>query len=283
MTHQCDNCNSEVSFYSEYCTTCGNFLGFPNVRAADKPKEVEALKKRYENAIENSLQKDAFISLFNFEKKVLQSQAVINVNIDYLYTFIKNDKALYSTYCLQVEGEVRKSASARDDIERLTIESMIFGDYGKNIRYAALSVDGAGLKSYGAYTIILKEVAIENRATLLEDNSYHFIKKHDLQLGNAFPLGYRCTWQKRNQLAVAKLEEHITANTSEKEYVKILLSGNGKRETDEFIEVHIYGPFDNKAIANVKGKTSFARKDEKAMLAVVKEYLAKAGKTWLEE
>ncbi len=37
---------------------------------------------------------------------------------------------------------------------------MLFGRYAEQIRFAALSLDGTGLTSYGAYTLKLKEIAV---------------------------------------------------------------------------------------------------------------------------
>jgi hypothetical protein len=160
---------------------------------------------------------------------------------------------------------------------------MIFGGYAAEIRYAALSLDGRGLKSFGSYAIKLREVTIIERATLLEDNSYQFIWKHNIQPREDIPPGYKATWRERHKLAVAKLAGQISSGTTEQEHSKILLFSEGDRATDEFIEVHIYGRFDNKAIESVKGISTISGKYERASLSIIKDHLKSAGKAWIEE
>ena len=110
-------------------------------------------------------------------------------------------------------------------------------------------MDGAGLSSFGPCAIRLREVVVDERATLLEGNSYHFISKHNIRPGEDIPPGYSAAWRERHKLAVAKLATQISPGTTEQEHSKILLFSEGRRDTDEFIEVHIYGGFDNKALS----------------------------------
>ena len=207
---------------------------------------------------------------------------MINVNLDHLQQFIADDKALYYNYSLGVRGQIRKAATDQDDRHRRTIEAMLFGGYAEQVRYAALSLESTGLTSWGPFAIKLREIAIADRATLLEDNSFKFVQKHDIRPGGNIPQGYRSTWKERHKLAVAKLAKRISSSTLEKEHAQILLSSTGDRKTDDFIEVHIYGTFDNKAVESVKGKSSTGNKAERAILAKVKDYLRRAGKSWIE-
>ncbi|HAV43134.1 TPA: hypothetical protein DCX15_03870 [bacterium] len=280
----CNNCGSNVLDNMEHCPTCHTFVGFPNVRAAERKEEIDALESRYQQAIK-AAEADGFHQcLKSFEDSMKKTCAVINVDLDYLQHFITTDKALYSNYSLQVRGEVRKPAMDQDDKARRTVESMLFGSYAEEIRYAALSLDGAGLRSYGPYAMKLREIAISKRASLLEDNSYHFIEKHNIRCGKPIPVGYMSTWQERYKLAVSKLADRISSVTSEEEYARILLLfSGGDRKTDDYIEIHIYGSFDNRAVESVRGKSSAGKKHEHALLATVKEYLVKAGKEWIEE
>ncbi|MBF0464123.1 MAG: hypothetical protein HQK88_05885 [Nitrospirae bacterium] len=162
------------------------------------------------------------------------------------------------------------------------IEAKFFAHEGKSIVYAALSVDGRGLKSYGNFTMKLKDAAISQRASLLEDNSYFFFAKRGLTVYESdIPHGYRSTWENRHKLAVSKLSEKIK-NTSEDEYGKILLSGDSDRNTDDFIEVHIYGGFTNMAIDSVSGCSKRGKRHEKSQFLVIKDKLKKTGREWVE-
>jgi len=66
-----------------------------------------------------------------------------------------------------------------DDARRRSVESILFGSYGEEIRYAALSLGGLGLVSYGPITMVMSEPAIAQRASLLEYNSFQFVEQLD--------------------------------------------------------------------------------------------------------
>ena len=278
---KCHKCGTEVPYSDDKCPTCGHYMGPPNVRAVRKPEETKALQIRYEKALEIAEADGTSDQLNKFETVMAKTCAVINVDLYYLHHFFLKDEPLYSTYSFQVRGQTRKSASARDDQQRRGIDGTILGGYAEEIRYAALSVDGSGLKSYGEYTMKLKEVAIAERSTLLEDNSYHFVEKHKIIAGAKTPLGYRAIWGDRKKLTVAKLYKKITPQTSENEFARILLFSEGNRATDEFVEVHIYGAFDKNAVESVRGK--FAASKKGAMAREVKEFISKTGANWVEE
>jgi hypothetical protein len=279
----CKICTSEVSDIEEKCSTCGWNAGPPNVRSAASQEEVNALEERYLAAVEQANADGTQAVVMSFEEDMRGSCAVVNVDLKFLHQFITDNKVTYANYDLSVKGQTRKPAKGQDDRYRRTIEAMLFGGYSEQIRYAALSLDEAGLDSYGPYSIKLREVTIEERASLLEDNSYHFIPKHRMAPGDDVPPGYVATWKERHKLAVAKLAKRFSAGTTKAEHSRILLSGKGDRHKDEYIEVHIYGGFDNKAIESVKGSSSVKGKWERATLSIVKDYLRKDGKLWVEE
>jgi hypothetical protein len=285
----CLKCHSKLSEIKETCPTCGTPVGYPNVRAAERREEKDALEARYLSAIKQSKANGREQALASFDESSKKTCAVINVDLEVLYQFITNDQMFYSTYGLLVEGEMRVPATAENDSDRQSVGGKLFGSYAKQIRYAALSLDGGGPTSYGPYALKLREVAIDDRATLLEDNSYIFVTKHDIRTLQRIPQGYRATWGERHKLAVAKLSGQVFAGTIEPEHSKILLSGKGQRQTDEFIEVHIYGGFNNKAVESVRGSSAVKGgsadkvKLESAYISIVKDYLEKDGRTWIEE
>lgn len=279
----CKNCLSEIYDNQEKCFTCGWYAGPPNMRAAERQEETDALETRYNKAIEDARANGSEQALASFDGNMKMTCAVINVDLDFLNQFVADDNLMYSTYSLSVRGEIRKPAKGRDDRHRETIGAMMYGHRAAGIRYAAMSLDGSGLHSFGPYAIKLREVAIIERATILEGNSYHFISKHNIRPGEDIPPGYKAAWRQRHKLAVAKLAGQISAGTTEQEHSKILLFSEGDRATDEFIEVHIYGGFDNKAIESVKGSSTAGGRYERATLSKIKDYLKRAGKAWVEE
>jgi hypothetical protein len=279
----CKKCSFEVPDSDDTCPTCGSYAGAPNVRAAGEDREVQALLVRYGKAIQQAKAERSEIALSDFEKSMAATVAVINVHLDFLYQFITNDKLIYTNYELSVKGQARKPAKVRDDRHRRSVGAMLFGKYAEEIRYAALSVDGSGLASWGSYAIKLTEIAIIDRTSLLEDNSYNFIPKHKIESGGEIPPGFISTWPERHKLAVAKLSRQISKDTKNQDHSEILLSNTGNRERDDYIEVHVYGGFDNKAIESVKGGSAVKGKWEEASISIVKERLSNTGRMWLEE
>ena len=274
------DCGGEIGAADDRCTTCGTDAGAPNVRAAEE--ERAALQTRYEAAIETARREGREAALIKFDECAKKTFAVINVELRFLFGFLSSDNQLYGTYQLGVNAETRKAATARNDRHRIGVEGILFGSYGMKIRYAALSL-GNGLKSYGNYSIRLREVSVKERASLLEENSYTFVEHHHITPATPGPLGHRSVWSERHKLAVAKLAASITDATSDAEYPGLVLRNGRTRATDDFIEVHIYGPLDNNAIESVTGKSKLKKNPERAIAANVKELVCAAGKVWIEE
>jgi hypothetical protein len=275
----CPSCGFENSLMNEKCSKCGMFLGFPNVNDCSQKQELEALEKRYQEKVELAAAKGKEDKRIEFEEEVKKSVAVINVDLDYLHYFIVGKHSLYSTYQLQTGAETRDYTRSEFDKERLGIEGTLFGSYGENLRYAALSLDGSGLKSYGDFTIILADEAVKLRATLLEENSYRFIRRHKILAGGKIPRGYKAVWKDRHKLAVAKLIKSILTKGSN--YAKIVLNSTGDRKKDDFIEVYIYGKLSKESILSVKGNSENV--SEKHIIARIKDKLKKDNKNWIEE
>lgn len=282
LAMKCKKCGSQVSESLSNCPTCNTFLGYPNVREAMNREESSALEKRYVDAYAKSKSMAADQSLKKFEEAMGKTSAVVNLDIDDLKFFFFSDKTLYSNYHLWVKGESRKPAMEEDDKMRRAVDAKLFGGYAEHIRFAALSLDGKGLESYGLFAMRLKDAAIDERATLLEDNSYHFMEKHGVKITGGIPLGHKAAWKDRHKLAAVKLSDKISSGTTEGDYAKILLSSSGKRSDDEFIEVHIFGGFDNQAVESVRGDSSKFSKVALAMIECVKEYMQKSKTEWVE-
>jgi len=252
------------------------------VRAAKSEEETLALEARYQVALDDAQKRGCRSVVERFSNAVLTSSAVINVNINFLHFFATSSTSLYANYEHGVDGRVRKPALFQNDATRRSVGGALFAAYASEIIYAALSLDGHGPHSYGSYTLRLKEVAIQQRATVLEENSYDFVRKHKLIDGIERPLGYLGPWATRNKLAVAKLAPYITPKTIDEDFARLLMSSSGDRATDEFIEVHIYGTFDLAAIDSVSGSSKGGSRDERNLLRMVKQHLTKAGIAWIE-
>lgn len=282
----CSNCGAPLDISRDKCASCGDYVGAPNVRAANTPNERLALKERYQAALERAELRNAKDAVADFQSAMEASMAVASCGLYRLRELVADPNALYSNYYLSVRGEVRRAAEPENDRQRRTVDALLFGGYADQIRSAALSLDGVGLSSYGkeglSYGLGLRDVAVAKRASLLEENSYDFVKRHKLDATSTVPTGYRSCWDNRHELAVAKLADFVGPETSGSEYPRILLNSKGDRSTDQFVEVHIYEGFNINAVSSVSGTSTPKRPDDRAVVTVVKELLEKQGKQWIE-
>jgi len=184
---KCAACGSKISEDQDTCSTCGAYAGPPNVREVCLVSEKEALERRYNKAIKDAYADGRDAVLEEFSQAIKDSRAVIAIDLDFLAGFMTKNEVLYSSYGLAVAGENRKAAVGKNDKKRRGIEGFFFGSYASNIRYAALSLDGKGLSSYGPYTLVLKDIAVTARATVLEENSYIFFDKYKSHIPDNFP------------------------------------------------------------------------------------------------
>jgi hypothetical protein len=278
---KCPKCNSEQPLDVDKCSSCGGYLGAPNVRIISAQEEREALNKRYNDAKCNIKDKDIDFEIELFERNIQEhSRAVINVDIDLMKYILTKDKALYSNYNLRVHSHVCKPAEDSNDRKRISADSILFGWYGDQIIYAALSSSKKGLTNYGNYSLILKEISVSDRATLIEENSYKFIEKYDLFRNPSIPLGFRSIWQDRYKLVLIKHINNIKKGHTIEEFNNMLLVSGTDRSKDEFVEIHIYGTFDCHAIEEISESDSIKPLDEQIILDNLKQKCEHQGITW---
>lgn len=243
------DCGAEVQWSDDRCPKCGWDVGFPNVREVGANSERDALTERYNVAWTDAGSRGIEERLKAFENAVKNgSRAVMALPPAFLANFLQDYRALYATYQSQVDSAVRQPAQPDDDRRRRAVEGTLFGAYGSQIIYAALALDHRGLHSYGSCMVELADVAMRDRATLLEQNSYDFVREHGMGHGDPIPEGYRAVWMDRHRLAVAKLASQVHAGTQDSKFPTILLYAGRTRDKDEFIEIHIYGKLDSQTI-----------------------------------
>jgi hypothetical protein len=220
----------------------------PNVKTAKE--ERDALKKRYIEAYQKARQRGIDKKLREFEQAVQLSYATINVNFIVLYNLAKKDEN-YKNYYEVLEDKRQKSQEVKEDDDREMVDRKLFQQARHQIRYAALSLGGTGLTEYGRFCLCLNEQSIQNKASLLEENSFNFFKRHPIQPKMPMLEGYRAIWQDRSKLAVAKLSRKIQPTMDSKEFATLLLSNRHDRDLDEFIEVHIHGQINFQMVTKV--------------------------------
>jgi hypothetical protein len=257
---KCINCNDEIPNHMRYCAICGHDAGFPNVRAALRPKEVDALECRVEKVKDGVNSRKCNDILNDFEDAVAKSSVIICARLGKISEFVSSDNSLYQNFYQAIGSEGQLPENNEWDSIREPVDSLLFPHYHKEIRFGSLSINRKGITGYGDCCMTLRDIAIKDRATVFEENTVLFIKKHRIVAGDPMPLGYRASWQKRDLLAVAKLGEKITPETSGDEFPKLLASSNDK--DGDFIEVHIYGPIQRRAIEHLSYYNSAEKKQK---------------------
>jgi hypothetical protein len=251
---QCPKCGLRVPPHARFCPVDQTDVGFPNVRAAETPEEVNALDTRCGAAAQDAQSRSCLPVLEDFRRAVLSSKAVICRSLNALQALVSGDSALYSTFYQQVRSEARIPEDNLWDKARGAVDATLFPNYEENIRFGMLSLNDHGLTTYGAYVIVLREALIASRSTVFECNSVVFFQKmDDTKVGDAAPLGYRAVWARRDRLAMAKHYGQIGPATAASDYSSILVKPGPTPQDEEFIEVHIYGPIHRRAIEKVVG------------------------------
>jgi len=242
----CPKCNAKLYDGELFCTVDSTFIGFPNVRAA--VTEQDALKSRYHEAKSQAATSRTEKEIASLEMMTLTCTVVVNAEIALAHRFIGSN-LLFRNYEQQVNEGGRLAAVHGNDCRRRLVGSALFGSHANRICYGALSPDGWGPMSYGKVSLELKAECVAKRASLLIENSYTFVNQYKM---SQLPQGVRATWPNRDKLAVVKLVSHLRPGCGQEELAKLLLHSEGKRETDKFIEVHVYGSIDWQTVAKIR-------------------------------
>jgi hypothetical protein len=221
------------------CKYCGADLGAPNVNEVSTDDEKNALQKRYDEAKKQLVDSGNEPGLTNFENHfTAEVRPVINLSLTALKAWLLGPDGAYKSYSRLLEDGDVQIKKPINDKWRILVDGILYGSNGKNMVFAALSLNNSGLITYGECTVVINEPAIVNRATAIEENSFNFVKKHGLDIKAL--KGYRAAWQDKMKLTVAKLHRKINNSSTQQDFCTLVLSTAGDRHTEEFIEVHIY-------------------------------------------
>ena len=230
------------------CVVCGASLGYPNVRVANTPSEVEALEARYRLARRDVEQRGCKDLLEKFEVAVQKSKAVVCRSLNIVAQLVLSDDPLYSTYYKAVDQESRRIDLSAIDNDRRATDVLMFPGYHEHIVFAALSVDGFGNRDYGRCSLVLRDMAVQGRASVFEKNSVTFCREHVIGVGRPVPPGHRATWDRRHLLAAVKVATRLDPTVKPADFPRLLLSQRSKTRESDFMEVHIYGPIHRRAL-----------------------------------
>jgi hypothetical protein len=162
---------------------------------------------------------------------------------------VSDPRTIYDNVENLVGAGVRRAPSLQDDKHRAAVVGILFGTYGRELVYGILSLTCDGLPTYGEIYCRLRSVAVQDRTTFLETNSYRFVEQHRLRPGMPVPPGHFAVWDNRNILAIAKLGGSLPFGKCTADWQRLLVQSDGKdRSKDEFIEAHIFDSFDVAAV-----------------------------------
>ncbi|MEK6303476.1 MAG: hypothetical protein AABO41_22430 [Acidobacteriota bacterium] len=239
------------------CRHCGWPGRYPNVDDANDPAERTELDHRYQAAMTESVARGSDQALKDFEAAAADSKAVLARSSGDLLRLANSDSELYATFYELIEGGMRAAAADEWEFRRRVADAALFPGYFKDIRFAALSLDGIGLSTFGSCSIVLRNDMIAHRASVLEENSVLFAERHRVATKKGkkprgtVPPGYRGTWPDRGKVSAAKLHKSIDAGTGPAEYSGLLMHLGATSEEHEFVEAHIFGTMTVRTIEQV--------------------------------
>ena len=278
---RCGACGAAVDYYAELCPRCRQSVGVPNRRRAQRKDEVSALRARYHEARQQLTAAGCAAVADQLEHELDGSRAVVNLPAAFLRDFLDKENTLYNSYKALTDAGQRKHAEEADHRKRSEVEAKLFPGYEDKIIYAAVALDGRGLHSYGEYVLLIDDVVTTHRASVLETNSYRLVELLQVPLGADIPPGHRATWEDRKWLIVAKIANRLTSATTPAEFPRLLLFCSNSRETDEFVEVHIYGSLDIQCFQTVIGPRR-PRPGQMRLHSEIKDRVLGLRKSWNE-
>lgn len=264
MTYEleCKACGYKNDIVKNSCEQCGTASSHtPNVRRAIIPDELNTLSAYYKIAKSNLKMRKLTAEGIFFEHEVQnKGKAVININFSFLWQWLMHGHE-YMGYRRLVFDGVRQKAKFIDDITRSIADAILFGSE-IDIVYAALTLDGRGLTSYGPISVILQTKLIEKRTSMLDRNSYDFIRDamaNGWKLGDSLPAGHLSDWKNRKKLALIKCEPNIVKGLTDQQAARLVLYSEGQRNTDQFLELYVNGKLINSVVESINFPVSLLK------------------------
>lgn len=185
----------------------------------------------------------------------------MNRSLGALCNWLNAESALFLSFHRQVEFLGRMPDETGWDQQREAAESAINPFCFRDLNFAALSLDHLGMTYYGPYSVTLKSLTIEDRASVFEQNPFVFNQVHGVVAGQEPPCGYRATWPERAKLAVAKLHSALEPGSAPASLALALMEPRRSASDCDFMEVHIFGPTNRAGIERIIGPEPQTRQD----------------------
>ena len=238
----CPNCGTRLRAHEKDCPSCFSFCWFPNVRKSEELEESNALEGHYNSAVTTAAGRDRGSVFSAYESALTGSVAVVCRSLDQAKALLSSDSAVYTSFYKQRSSGARRPEDTGIETQRQVTDARMFPSYHEEIQFAALSLDGKGVLSFGRCCLVLKSLAVARRTSVFWENAVDFCNRVCPDQTKPIPPGYRAQWQLRAKLAAAKAEPLLDRQATLAEFSRILLDG------DRFVEVHIYGPFNRDSV-----------------------------------
>lgn len=220
------------------CPTCGTFVGAPNVRQAKGMRTF--LMGHYNQAVAQLEDSDLLAERDQLESIVANAFMTIAMDPPLLRNLAEGDS--YRSYYQSRDDRAREIAAQSNQRNRSKVDDQLHTGYHEHIIHAALSPDGRYLSSYGSVGVALRKGFLDPVSSLLRENDFDFFRRHQLgDIDAEEPMGWRAAWEDRAYLAVAKVAGEIAPGMTADELADLIMSVGPDRQSDRFIEVHIYG------------------------------------------
>jgi len=283
MSDHCGKCGRFVPQHLRDCEGCSTPHGFPNVKVANSAKEVSALAVRYNDAMISAKARGLIFEVLAFENVTAAvSKAVMNRSLGALSSWLNGPSEFFYSFWHQMKHQGRRPSETEWDQQRQAAggrrqaaEAAINPFYYEELNFAALTLDGRGMFYYGPYSVILKSLNIEDRASVFDRNPFSFLRTHRVIGGQSPPSGYRASWKDRARVAVAKLHPHISPG---RDFPDILMEKRRGEADCDFVEVHVFGVINRVAIERIVGPQPSKRADR----AIWKQIVRKANELGAE-
>jgi hypothetical protein len=274
-TISCSECTQPMRDDMEKCPHCFRPGLFPNINAAKRQEERDALDQRYQEAYQTAKANGMESKLRKYEAAASKSEAVISRSFSEIQRLSYSEDEVYATFYQRVEAGLRLAGGDSWDRLRSVADTILFGGENKrHVRFASLTLDEQGLPHYGDGSLLVREEMIEHRATVFEENSVLFMSRHNItaQADYQLPLGLKALWSDRGKLAAAKTGGEAF-ELQKGGSAKILQRPGLDPKQDVFLEVHIWGSLTIRSIRCVSVKAWKSGQPSAAEIQVVQEKL----------
>lgn len=224
------------------CHRCG----FARVR---EENEVAALNSRLLSEQSAAERRGASLEWRELLEVAGCGQAVMCRPEKIALSLLEDDNALWRSYYHQIESGMRRPEETIIEKERQLADFRLFPYYREHISFAVLSANGLGPPFYGACALTFAEELIAHRATVFEENSVNFMR--GLNFGE-LPPGHRATWQRRGQLAAAKLGTRLKPGMTSTAIQELLMTQSPSDSNPDFVETHIFESLHGSSIARIR-------------------------------